>query len=157
MWASGFVASVSICMVQDTALHCTQSFQKTSHTAMHGPCLDTQIALCRGNSKRTCPTDKPAKFFKRGTAMSISIAVALLSGRSRVITAHPDSTVDDLRLQAQLSLKVGLERLVTETGEVGKERSWFCQPTLSALVVPGASNLSGDRALLFGKELPHQC
>ncbi|CAK9071817.1 Putative E3 ubiquitin-protein ligase HERC2 [Durusdinium trenchii] len=55
--------------------------------------------------------------------MSISIAVALLSGRSRVITAHPDSTVDDLRLQAQLSLKVGLERLVTETGVILQGKS----------------------------------
>ena len=49
-------------------------------------------------------------------AMSISVSVALLSGRSKVISTSPESTVDELRLQAQLSLKVGLERLVTESG-----------------------------------------
>ena len=48
--------------------------------------------------------------------MSISVSVTLLSGRGHVVTLSPESTVEDLRLQAQLSLKVGLERLVTESG-----------------------------------------
>lgn len=51
-------------------------------------------------------------------AMSISLSVTLLSGRGGVITLAPESTVEDLRLQAQLSLKVGLERLVTESGGI---------------------------------------
>lgn len=51
--------------------------------------------------------------------MSISVSVTLLSGRGRLITLSPDCTVEELRLQAQLSLKVGLERLVTESGAVG--------------------------------------
>eukprot|EP00435_Cladocopium_sp_Y103_P013691 s2276_g3.t1 len=50
--------------------------------------------------------------------MSIAVSVTLLSGRARVITLSPDCTVEDLRLEAQLSLKVGLERLVTESGVI---------------------------------------
>ena len=48
--------------------------------------------------------------------MSISVSVTLLSGRGQNVTVSPDATVEELRLQAQVNLKVGLERLVTESG-----------------------------------------
>ena len=74
--------------------------------------------------------------------MSISLSVTLLSGRGRVITLSPDSTVEDLRLQAQLSLKVGLERLVTESGgtcpNLPKCQTW-------SNIVKDSSNLEAFR------------
>jgi len=55
--------------------------------------------------------------------MSISVSVTLLSGRGKSVLVSPDATVEELRLQAQVNLKVGLERLVTESGANNKEQN----------------------------------
>ena len=55
---------------------------------------------------------KRLKIYRLGSlegprAMALSLNVALLSGRSVNLSASADSTVDQLRLQAQMSLTLG--------------------------------------------------
>ncbi|CAK9066459.1 unnamed protein product [Durusdinium trenchii] len=57
------------------------------------------------------------------TSEEITLTVALLSGEGAKIVANLDWTVNQLRLQAQWSLRVGICSLVNSEGEVLKGRS----------------------------------
>ena len=83
--------------------------------------------------------------------MSISVSVTLLSGRSRVISLSPECTVEELRLQAQLSLKVGLERLVTESGADATNINKLLQVTTVIVNIDNSKTRLVPGVILQGK------